>query len=142
MWAGIAIPVSLMGIVGGTGAPVFLKLFLLPFLLIGCYLLFGRFLHDAWRRSRVVYGLTNRRILIVTPSDRKSLDLSGIREICVKSKRDGSGSIVFGPEINSFMTMYNFNSLSGQPAVPTFELIDDVDKVYEGVRYVQRHLNK
>src|SRR5665213_3425916 len=41
------------------------RLFDLAFLAIGLYFTLGRFVVDAWARSRTVYGLTGQRAIIV-----------------------------------------------------------------------------
>ena len=47
-------------------APVFFTLWGIPFVLVGLYVMVGRFFVDARQRSRTFYGVTDRRILIVT----------------------------------------------------------------------------
>src|SRR5579862_2671126 len=42
----------------------FFPLFGLPFAVIGAYLIVGRFIVDAWLRSRTYYAVTNQRIII------------------------------------------------------------------------------
>jgi hypothetical protein len=39
-----------------------------PFLLFGNYMLWGRFILDAWLKRRTFYPVTNRRVLIVRRS--------------------------------------------------------------------------
>jgi hypothetical protein len=36
-----------------------------PFVVIGQYMIWGRFLYDAWLKPRTYYGITNRRVLIL-----------------------------------------------------------------------------
>src|SRR5215813_8507784 len=40
-----------------TNAPFFFKLWGIPFVLVGLYLIFGRFLIDAKRRANTIYGI-------------------------------------------------------------------------------------
>ncbi|MFT5648153.1 MAG: hypothetical protein ACI976_002849, partial [Aureispira sp.] len=46
------------------GAPIFMALFGIPFVLIGLYLIFGRFFHDMYIRRKMIYGLTEKQIII------------------------------------------------------------------------------
>jgi hypothetical protein len=38
----------------------------IPFVLVGLYLIIGRFFADAYLRARTCYGVTDQRVLIVT----------------------------------------------------------------------------
>ncbi|TWB24721.1 hypothetical protein FBZ89_101347 [Nitrospirillum amazonense] len=122
-----------------TGAPLFFRLWGLPFVLFGLYFVIGRFFHDAYRRARTVYALTDQRILILSPKSRQSLELTSLGEIRLDLADDGSGSVAFGPEVSLFgrhdmgMTLW-----TGKPAVPTFELIPAAEQVYARVREAKR----
>jgi hypothetical protein len=48
-----------------TGLDSFSILWGIPFVLMGNYMVWGRFLHDAWLKRRTFYAVTNRRALIV-----------------------------------------------------------------------------
>lgn len=37
----------------------------LPFVVIGQYMIWGRFVHDAWLKRRTYYAIKNRRVLII-----------------------------------------------------------------------------
>ena len=75
-----------------------MALFGIPFVFIGLYALVGRFFHDAWRRSRTVYGLTDGRILIARPSRLRSFDLATLREIELSETGDNTGTIILGAD--------------------------------------------
>jgi hypothetical protein len=85
VWCGFAIfwevMASTTAVVGKGGlGPIVMAfpLFGLPFVLIGLYLVFGRFIVDARLRGKTFYGVTSERIIIVTnPFGRriKSLNL-------------------------------------------------------------------
>jgi hypothetical protein len=107
-----------------------------PFLVIGAYLLVGRFIYDAWRRGRTIYGLTDRRVLIHRPSKQISVELDRIGEMSLQERSSGRGSIVFGP---SGLNLQNSWAVwGGEPAVPTFEFIADARNVYSAVRNMQK----
>jgi hypothetical protein len=67
-------------------------------LLFGVYLVGGRFLHEAWLRRRLVYGVTDRRILILRtgrwPSLR-SLEIQWLPVFEYEEHRDGRGTLRF-----------------------------------------------
>jgi hypothetical protein len=48
-----------------SGAPALFTLFGVPFMLIGVYLIAGRFVLDAWVRGRTVYGVTDQRAILL-----------------------------------------------------------------------------
>jgi hypothetical protein len=45
-----------------------------PFVVIGQYMIWGRFLYDAWLKPRTYYGITNRRVLMRARNGRLSSD--------------------------------------------------------------------
>ncbi|WP_246780688.1 hypothetical protein [Rhizobium sp. BK008] len=62
LWGGFAIFWEITAI--STETPVFTKLWGIPFVLMGLYLMAGRFFVDAAARARTEYVLTNRRVII------------------------------------------------------------------------------
>lgn len=75
------------------GAP---GLFGTPFILVGLYLVFGRFIFDISRRKNTLYGLTEKRIII--KSGKRStrltfLDIDSITYVNYTEKKDQSGTI-------------------------------------------------
>lgn len=114
--------------------PVVFPLFGLPFVLVGLYLILGRFFVDAWRRDRTVYGVTNERVIIVSGLfGRKttSVSLSTLSNAVLTENKDGTGSIALGPTA-PHARMYNTFSWTG-PAnygPPCLDLIPDARRVY------------
>jgi hypothetical protein len=147
----IAIPFSLLW--GGfaifwessvwlTGAPFFFKLWGIPFVVVGLYMIFGRFMVDASLRSRTYYGVTDQRILIISgfrSRQVKSLSLRGTVDISLSEKSDGSGTITFGSNVG--LAGFNaFNSAwpgASNRMAPTFELTGNARSVYELIRKAQ-----
>ncbi len=81
-------------------APIFFKLWGIPFVLFGLYMIFGRFFVDAKQRSRTAYGVTDRRVILiygVFSKGLKSLPLKSLTEISLSEKSDGTGTVIFGP---------------------------------------------
>jgi hypothetical protein len=98
LWGGFAIFWEISAI--RSGAPPFFALFGIPFVLVGVYIIFGRFFVDAWQRVNISYAVTNERIII--RSGRllkrvKSLNLRTLSDVSMEERRDGSGTITFGP---------------------------------------------
>jgi hypothetical protein len=122
--------------------PIFYKLFILPFVVVALYLLLGRFILDAKRRSATCYGITNERIIIISTHfgrNIRSLDLRAFDVISLKEKSDGSGTITFGL---AHRRKYGYDGTRfpelGQDTVPEFEMIQNAKSVYETVRNAQR----
>ena len=71
LWGGFAIfwEAGVAGYWGSgarSGAPwAFGMIWGIPFVLIGQYLIWGRFFYAAWKKKRTHYGVTNRRVLVV-----------------------------------------------------------------------------
>ncbi|MES2221287.1 MAG: hypothetical protein V4587_10015 [Acidobacteriota bacterium] len=84
-----------------TGAMNFMSLWGIPFVLIGQYLIWGRFLYVAWRKARTFYGVTNKRVLVLGKSWNRSLSdgyLKGLTSVTLTTRPDGVGTIEFAPE--------------------------------------------
>lgn len=97
MWGGFAIfwnaGVWLME------APIFFKLWGLPFLVVGVYMIFGRFFVDVRQRKKIFYGVTNERIIIISglfTQSIKSLSLQTLTDITMEEFSNGLGTITFG----------------------------------------------
>jgi hypothetical protein len=98
-----------------------------PFVLVGQYLIWGRFIHAHWKKRRTFYALTNRRALIVQKGIKGRTSSSAYFEnLSVVEKRvrsDGIGVISFGGPVTGEWRWGKGNP----PRPPTF------DEVYQTV---------
>ena len=127
MWAGFAVfwEVGVMN----TNAPFFFRLWGIPFVLVGLYMVFGRFFVDAWLRARTVYGVTSQRVLIRSGFSRSltSLPLRTLPAVTVTERPGGSGIITFGASSSVFSDgLFRANQRQASPA---FEFIPQVRSV-------------
>ena len=139
MWGGFAIFWESIAI--RSNAP-FMWLWGIPFVLVGLYMIVGRFFVDAWQRERTTYGVTSERIIIVSNFINrkvKSLNLRTLPEMTLDQKSDGSGTITFGAVDK--MSRWDPNGLAGRRSrseSPRLEMLVDAKKVYEIIREAQR----
>jgi hypothetical protein len=107
LWGGFAITWETLALTGTALAaksqPVvsIFPLWGIPFVLVGLYMIVGRFFHDAWIRSRMAYALTDRRALILRGNDLTAVDLGRVATVNLRGGSDGGrGTIVFGYDDN------------------------------------------
>lgn len=129
-WGGFAIfwEVSVIAL----GAPVIMAIFGLPFVAIGLYMIFGRFLWDAHKRARTRYALTDKRAIIATRYQGRQMKSHPI---------DPAAPIAYdaGPEASIVFDRRMRGSGKGRRLVTTgFEFIPDGERVYRLIRAIQR----
>jgi hypothetical protein len=99
-----------------------------PFVVMGQYMIWGRFLYRRWKKQRTYYALTNLRALIVEGGFGSRASSSAYFETLTlvdkRVRRDGIGSISFGGAVTGEWRWGRGNP----PRPPTF---DDVDSVYQ-----------
>lgn len=110
----------------------------IPFVVVGLYLVAGRFIHDAWNRSRTTYTVTSERIVILCGDEEKSLPLKTLSEYSLKTRSDGSGTIQFGTPPPYGWRTRNSSWPPGTPQVPSFEGVPDARTLYELIRRAQK----
>jgi Bacterial PH domain len=139
LWGGFAIFWEASVI--ASGAPWFFAIWGVPFVLVGLYIMVGRFWVDARQRAQTSYAVTSERVIILSGlfvRQMKSLSLDTLSDVTLTERRDGSGTITFGP----CPPFYGWYGGGGWPtahrAVPAFELADEARQVYEIIREAQR----
>jgi hypothetical protein len=140
LWGGFAVFWEASVIAGG--APLFFALWGVPFVLVGFYVVIGRFFVDARIRANTAYGLTNRRAIIISgimTTSIRSLPLSTLSEISMNERRDGSGTVCLGTP-HPFSAWYSGMYWPGtvRYTTPCFEMIADAKTVHDKVLAAQR----
>lgn len=134
MWCGFAIFWETSVI--ATGAPFFFKLWGIPFVCVGLYMVFGRFFHTAWRRKRTAYVITTKRIIRARGERIDMLDSVSLPPMHTTAFRDGSGTIRFGETV-----YYRGRRRSGyeyDSAMFELENIPDVARVQQLIDRMER----
>ncbi|HEY3393526.1 MAG TPA: hypothetical protein VGK58_12520 [Lacipirellulaceae bacterium] len=140
MWGGFAIFWEANAIAMGAGW--FFALWGIPFVVIGLYLMVGRFWVDARQRAATTYGVTSERIIIISgllSRNVKSLNIDALPDVSLSERSDGGGVITFltAPYLHSWFVNAQWPGM-GQHIVPNFELAERARDVYEIIRNAQR----
>jgi hypothetical protein len=143
MWGGFAIfwEASVLGFPGPmhtkgvNPASGFMALWGIPFVLVGQYLIWGRFLYNAWKKGRMFYAVTNKRVLVVNKARGRNVVAAFLQQLPAieKSVRtDGIGTITFGLVPMVYSRRSNLGSWDGglSSLVPTFVDVEDAENVY------------
>jgi hypothetical protein len=143
LWCGFAI--FWESSVISTGAPFFFKLWGIPFVLVGLYVVIGRFFVDAKQRAKTFYGLTDNRVIIVSglfQKKIKSLNLQTISDVSLSEKANKKGTVTFGPTLPFYWAFAGSSwPGAGQQAVPCFETIENARTVYDLISNAQKTSN-
>lgn len=141
LWGGFAFFWEFNVVAGG--APFIFMIWGIPFVLIGIYMILGRFFVDSAQRRRTYYALTNQRVIIISGlfgQNTKSLLLGQLPEINITTRKNGKGTITFGSvQPMSWMPAgMGFPNISRYPVAPSFEMIDNAKVVYQHIKSLQR----
>ena len=131
-WCGFAVfwEVSVLT----SGAPFFFGIWGIPFVCMGLYLVFGRFLWSAYIRRRTAYVITTKKIIRARGNRIDMLDGRNMPPIHVTAFRDGSGTVRFGqPDYH-----HRRSSLTPNAGMFTLENIPDVAKVQQLIGAMER----
>jgi hypothetical protein len=127
--------------VANMSAPLFSLLFGMVFVVVGLYLLLGRFCLNAARRKNTLYAVTNERVIIISgiaTQSTKSLSIDTLSDVSLTEHANGTGTIYFGAVPNWFwwqrsITWPGYTSVM----VPSFELIENPRSVFQTIREAQ-----
>lgn len=122
-------------------APLLMRLWGIPFVLVGLFFVFGRFLYDARRRERTFYGLTDRRAIIISGLSQRttqSLSLRTLGDVSLSERSDMSGTITLGPHglYPAWVPGMAWPGMAYQ-GPPSFELISNARSVFAQIREAQ-----
>ena len=99
------------------------------------YLIAGRFVLDAYIRRHTAYTLTERELIITCDAFGQrttTLTLDRIRQIALRERRNGYGTIVFGRP--SWWLEEAPVGMRAGPAAPRLDEIAEVRRVYETIQ--------
>lgn len=136
-WAGFSFIWEAMVLINGI---TFFALFGIPFVVVGFYILIGRFIHDSWRRKSTFYAITDERLIIKTKKNISSTPINKYLEINFDEHSSGRGTISLGPKVSMFNNRENagISSWSGAPLAPTLEKVEKGREVYELLKETSR----
>jgi len=110
----------------------------IPFVVIGSYMIFGRFIVQSWQQKNTFYAVTNQRVLILSTFRGRSTQaifLAAVPTVSKTVNNKGVGSIYFGDTffpVNSTLAPNAVMLRRGNTLVQSgFNNIKDVNKVYD-----------
>jgi hypothetical protein len=113
---------------------VFMALWGIPFLVVGNYMVWGRFLVDAWLKRRTYYAVTSQRVLVLQEGWRRKTSTTFLEAIpTIEREGTGTGTLWFGPKYPIVATRGRKRrdmSRFSIGDVPVFADIEDVDSVH------------
>ncbi|MBN4064444.1 hypothetical protein JYU04_01760 [Dehalococcoides mccartyi] len=137
----LSVPISILFSNSDESSTVALPIMIFPyiFMIMGLYLLVGRFIYKRWMQARTRYALTDRRAMSLEPSifggeSLRTADLKQTNQISKKTMKSGRGSIAFGGRsgiigiyANSGLDLFTLGASAG---IVEFYSISDLDGVY------------
>jgi hypothetical protein len=107
----------------------------IPFVLIGQYFIWGRFLYAAWKKKRIHYAVTNRRVIAVQTGPTRQMASAYIDALPVLIREgsfDGIGTLRFSQPDSVWSRGRSWGVWDAMSlgSTPTFMDIHDTDSVY------------
>jgi hypothetical protein len=120
-----------------SGAPPFFYVFGALFVLVGMFMVIGRFAFDSWVRNTTEYFVTNRRILVSRRKPVKaliSLNLDKLSSVTLSESRGGRGTIRFGQNYSIWAQQGFGGWIPALDATPQFLAIDNARDVFDRIQ--------
>ena len=140
LWGGISLSSAVTSISNrGIGLDT---LPMAAFVVIGLYMIVGRFVVDAWAREGTRYLITDRRVLMARPapfSKFTAVSFNPLPEVTFHGRANGRGTIRFG-SVHS--TWANRSGGSWSPAfdsTPQLLAIEDASSVFDLIQRTGAH---
>lgn len=112
------------------GGPLIMTLFGIPFILVGLYLLFGRFVSRARSLSSTHYVVTDQRLLFLYRKNTQFLLYQNIETLEKEQTKDNRGTIYFFPRSFYDHRTASYRGSTNPLQGRAFEDIEDVERVY------------
>lgn len=150
VWCGFAVfweASVLAAAIADRGPSIFMALFGIPFVLIGLYLVAGRFVVRAIESRRTRYVITDGRVLVIGGlRGTRSAYLTSLPPPIVTEQSDRSGSLAFGAfpgTFDVFSRTSGWQAWASEPAsMPVLWHIPEVRRVRDLVARVQAEGNR
>jgi hypothetical protein len=104
IWAGFFV-VAQVGALFSSGG-LFSDVFGLPFLAVGAYIVFGRFIYKSRRKRRTVYGVTDQRAIVLDGSNLADTPLRYVPRHVRRTRDQRHASVIFGDAGGRGMAAY------------------------------------
>lgn len=140
LWGGFAIfwELGVAGFWGSnsrSGSPwLFGMVWGIPFVLVGQYMIWGRFFYAALKRKRTHYAVTDRRVIVVQDGWKRRMASACLDSLptLIKEGSNGIGTLRFAQTESMWSGRRGWGAWDGMTVgnVPTFVDVDDVDYVY------------
>jgi hypothetical protein len=124
-----------------SNAPLLFRVWGIPFVVAGLYLMVGRFFIDAFARSKTHYGLTTERIIILSgllSCTTTNLQLRTLSDVSLSEFGSDVGTISFGPRGPWWAASGGWPGAQ-RPTSPMFEAIPAARAVFDKIRVAQTH---
>jgi hypothetical protein len=135
LWAGFSVFWETSVLSGN--APTFMKLWGVPFVLIGAYLVVGRFLLDAWLRRGTYYAVTSKRVLILrsgVSSRFSAISFDQLSNVNLSESAGGRGTIRFGQAVPNWSNQSFSSWTPSLDPTPQFLAIEDARRVFDHIQ--------